>query len=141
MTRRYLTAFVATLLAFVALDAAWLVLVAGPFFKSQVGALLRAQPNIVAVVSFYPIYAAGLVVLVVAPALWDRSAKAAIWRGAVLGLTAYATFDLTNLAIIEGWTLAVTLFDVTWGTIASAVASYAGYHATRLTAGSAGIGA
>jgi uncharacterized membrane protein len=63
--------------------------------------------------------------------------KAAAWRGAILGLTAYGTFDLTNLAIIQGWTLAVTLVDITWGMIASALASLAGYQVARLSSAGA----
>jgi uncharacterized membrane protein len=129
---RYLKIFAATLIAFVALDAVWLVLVANAFFKSQLGALLRSQPDLAVAAVFYLIYTAGLVVLVVAPALREQSAKAVTWRGAVLGLTAYATFDLTNLAIIQGWTLAVTLVDIAWGTLASALASLAGYQFARL---------
>lgn len=124
-------AYVATLLTFVALDAAWLLLVASGFFKSQLGALLREQPNLVAAALFYPIYAAGLVMLVVGPALRERSATAAALKGAVFGLTAYATFDLTNLAILEGWTLAVSLVDMAWGTIATPLACLAGYTAAR----------
>jgi uncharacterized membrane protein len=130
---RYLSVFAATLLAFVALDAAWLAFVANAFFKSQLGALLRSQPDLTVAAVFYLIYTGGLVILVVAPAMRERSAKAAVWRGAVLGLTAYATFDLTNLAIIQGWTLAVTLVDIAWGTIASALASLAGYQVARLS--------
>lgn len=131
---QYLTIFGATLLAFVAIDAAWLVLVANAFFKSQIGSLLRAQPDLVVAAVFYLIYTGGLVTLAVAPALREKSARVAAWNGAVLGLTAYATFDLTNLAVIEGWTLAVALVDITWGTIATALASLAGYQVSRLSA-------
>ena len=134
---RHFQAFVATLVAFVALDALWLYYVAAAYFKSQLGSLLRAQPDMAAAAVFYVIYAAGLVVLVVAPAMLARSAKVAVWRGAALGLTAYATFDLTNLAIIEGWTLAVAIVDIAWGTIGSSVAAWTGYcvvrYATRST--------
>jgi uncharacterized membrane protein len=124
---RHLKAYFGTLIAFVALDAVWLFLVAGTFFKGQLGPLLRAEPDLVAASVFYAVYAAGLVVLVVAPALQVRSAMTAAWRGAVLGLTAYATFDLTNLAIIEGWTIAVAVVDIAWGIIGSMVAALVGY--------------
>jgi uncharacterized membrane protein len=131
---RHLQSFTATFLAFIAIDAAWLLLVANAFFKSHLGPILRAEPDLIAAAIFYLIYAVGLTILVVAPALRARSAQAAVWRGAVLGLTAYATFDLTNLAILEGWTLAVTLVDIAWGTAVSALASLAGYLGTLFTA-------
>lgn len=70
--------------------------------------------------------------LAVAPSLREGSAKAAFWRGAMLGLTAYATFDLTNLAVLAGWNLTVSLVDMAWGTLATAIASLAGFAAGRL---------
>lgn len=129
---QHLKVFVATLVAFLALDAVWLILVANAFFKSELGPLLRTKPDLAVATVFYLIYAGGLAILAVTPSLWERSAQAAAWRGAVLGLTAYATFDLTNLAILEGWTRAVAIVDVAWGTIASAIASLAGYQVTNL---------
>ena len=122
-------AFAATMLAFLTLDVAWLLLFSGGLFKSQLGPLLRSQPNLAAAAAFYLIYVVGMVVLVVLPALSYRSVHTAIWRGVVLGLTAYATFDLTNLAIISGWTLTVSLVDMAWGTTATALACLAGYYA------------
>jgi uncharacterized membrane protein len=128
---KFALVFVATLVAFLALDGVWLILVANAFFKSQLGSLLRAQPDLAVAGVFYVIYAAGLVALAVWPSVKEQSAAGAVWRGAALGLTAYATFDLTNLAILERWTLAVALVDMAWGTAASAMASLAGYHAAR----------
>ena len=128
---RYLQVFAATLLVFFALDVAWLSLVGDLFFKRQLGALLRAEPEMITAAAFYAIYAIGCMALVVAPALRCRSTMAAVSRGAVLGLTAYATFDLTNLAILEGWTLAVTLVDMAWGTVATTIACLAGYWTGR----------
>lgn len=128
----HLKAYLATLSAFVVLDAVWIFLVAGPFFKSQLGPLLRMEPNLAAAAFFYVVYAAGLVVLVVAPALQARSAVSAAWRGGALGLTAYATFDLTNLAILERWTLAVAVVDMTWGTLGSSIAALLGFYAASI---------
>lgn len=129
---RHIKAHLATLIAFVALDAVWIFLVAGPFFKGQLGPLLRTQPDLAAAAVFYVIYAAGLLVLAVVPALHARSAMAATWRGAALGLTAYATFDLTNLAIVEGWTLAVAVVDIAWGTLGSSIAALLGFLAASI---------
>lgn len=122
-------AFGASLLTFVVLDAAWLMLVAIGQFQAQIGPLLRPQPNLVAAAAFYMIYASGLLLLAVRPALQQRSIGVAATNGAVLGLTAYATFDLTNLAVIKGWTLGVALLDMAWGTSLSCVAAASGYWA------------
>ncbi len=119
-------AFMATLVAFVVMDAAWLTLVALKMFQSQLGAILRLEPMLGAAVVFYLIYTFGLVTLAVRPAVAARSMEVAAAKGAVLGLTAYATFDLTNLAVIKGWTIGLAAIDIAWGVVVSAIASVAG---------------
>ena len=119
-------AFMISLFAFVILDAAWLMLVAVPMFQSQLGAILRPEPMLGAAIAFYPIYTFGLVALAVRPAIAARSMALATAKGAVLGLTAYATFDLTNLAVIKGWTIRLATIDIAWGMFVSAIASMAG---------------
>ena len=128
---RHMVAWFVTLIVFAVLDLAWLTLYAGAVFRSRLGPLLRAEPDLVAAVAFYLVYAAGMVILVVSPAIAARSVSPALWRGAVLGLTAYATFDLTNLAIVAGWSWPVSMMDMAWGTLASALAAAAGYAAGR----------
>ena len=119
--------YIAILAVFTVIDAAWLAVVAADVFKRQVGPILSEKPNLWAALAFYVIYAGGLLVLAVRPALEQRRPGDAIVKGAVLGLTAYATFDLTKLAIIKGWSLGLALFDMAWGTALSAVAAACGY--------------
>lgn len=126
--------FITTLIAFVALDATWLTLYAFEMFKRDIGSLLRPQPFLGVVGAFYAIYAAVLTALAVLPSVVERSTSAALWRGALFGFGAYATYDLTNYATLQAWTLGITVKDLAWGTIASALASAAGTVATlRLT--------
>ena len=119
--------YLATLLTFLALDVAWLLLVAVGQFQRQLGAILEPQPNLAAAAALYIIFAAGLVVLAVRPALRHGSVGTAAAHGAMLGLTAYATFDLTSLAIIKGWTVGLALLDMAWGTLLSTVSALVGY--------------
>ncbi len=122
MTR--LVGYLAGLVAFAAIDAVWLTFVAGPMFAAELKGLLRASPDFGAAALFYLIYAVGLMVLAVQPALVARSAQVALLNGAVLGCTAYATFDLTCLAILEAWTWRLALPDIIWGTMLSGVAAW-----------------
>jgi uncharacterized membrane protein len=48
-----------------------------------------------------------------------------------LGFTAYATYDLTNQATLVNWSTTLTISDLLWGTILSAIASSAGYWFTN----------
>lgn len=119
--------FLATLAAFVALDALWISLVALKMFQGAIGVIMRPVPLIAPAALFYVIYIAGLMRLAVMPALRERSAKSAAVNGAILGLTAYATFDLTNLTIVQGWTPMLAAVDMAWGTAVSAAAAITGY--------------
>ncbi len=123
--------YIATLVVFVVLDALWLGSVGVTLFQQQVGQIMRSTPDWPAIALFYVVYGIGLSMLAVVPAAVAGRPRAAIGSGALLGFTAYATFDLSNLAVIEGWTWSLALVDMSWGTIASAVSAAAGYQAAR----------
>ena len=47
------------------------------------------------------------------------------------GLCAYATYDLTSLALIRDFPMRMVFVDLAWGTVLTAGASAAGYAALR----------
>jgi uncharacterized membrane protein len=51
----------------------------------------------------------------------------ALLFGALFGLITYATYDLTNLATLKDWPLAVTVVDLIWGMVLAASVSVASY--------------
>lgn len=106
------------------LDLVWLGIIAPPLYQSQVGQLLRAQPDLVAATLFYALYLVGVNEFVVHVER-GASARRVALRGALFGLVAYATFDLTALALIRGWTVLVTVVDLAWGAALTAVVAAA----------------
>lgn len=102
------------------LDALWLMFVANKFYKSQIGNLLLDKPNMAPAIIFYVIYIAGIVAFVVAPALEKGSLVHALGYGALFGLVAYATYDLTNLSTLKGFTSKVVIVDLLWGALMTA---------------------
>src|SRR3989344_4689861 len=124
---RYLWAFIGSGLAMAALDAIWLTQVGPRLYRPAIGELLADKPDMRAAVAFYLIYVCGIVFLAVSPALRDGSLMRATIAGAVLGLVAYPTYDLTNQATLKVWPLHVTLVDVAWGTLLTAAAAAAGH--------------
>lgn len=116
----YLTQFLTAGLLFAAIDSVWLSLIANRFYKAQIGELLLDKPNLLAAVAFYVIFLVGLVVFVIAPALSAGSWKLAVGLGGLFGLVTYATYDLTNLATLKGWTMKLVAVDLLWGTVLSA---------------------
>lgn len=119
-------AYGTTALVFLALDAAWLGTMASRLYRPILGALMLERPDVLAAAAFYLLYVAGVVVLAIAPALNDGRWLAALGRGACLGFIAYATYDFTNQATLQGWSWRITLIDLAWGTIATSVATGAG---------------
>ena len=135
-------ALAAVLVVLGVLDAVWLATMVPGVYRPQLGGLLADRPAWLAAVAFYGLYAAGILVLVVLPALdsgperaagrpGSRSLRAAALHGALLGLVAYGTYDLTNLATLRDWPLTVTVIDMGWGMILTATASVAAVWAGR----------
>lgn len=127
----YARAYAAAALVFLALDALWLGLMADRLYRPAIGHLMLPRFALAPAIAFYAIYIAGIVVFAVAPALPRRAWPAALGRGALLGLLAYATYDLTNQATLQGWPWRLTLADLAWGTTATGIAAAA---ACRLAA-------
>jgi uncharacterized membrane protein len=128
--KRYITAYLVTLIAMVAIDAVWLSSMADRLYRPVMGDMLAPEFRLSPAIVFYLIYPAGLVFLAVRPAFREGAFTVAILSGAVLGFTAYATYDLTNQATLIRWSTALTIADLCWGTFLSAVASGAGYWIT-----------
>ena len=120
--RRLLAAYFVALVAFLSLDAVWLTLMGPRLYSPALGPLLAPAVDWLAAVLFYLLYLIGLLVFAIAPALHAGRAGMAVARGALLGLVAYATYDLTNQATLRGWPWAVTLADLAWGSFVSATA-------------------
>ena len=129
---RLLVAYATTLIVFCCVDFVWLGWAAKDYYQSQLSGLLLAQPNWVPAAAFYALYAAGVVFFCISPALETASPGKAALHGALLGALAYATYDLTNLATLKSWPLALSLVDIAWGSFATCVAASAGYQITRL---------
>ncbi|MGA0544140.1 DUF2177 family protein [Brevundimonas sp. VNH65] len=129
---RAIAAIGATGVVFLILDAIWLTVVGGRLYRPILGDLLAPSVNWPAAVAFYLIYLGGIGFFAVWPALdqgqWTRAAL----NGAVLGLVAYATYDLTNQATLRTWSTTITLADIAWGTFVTCAAATAGYFAGRM---------
>jgi uncharacterized membrane protein len=112
---------------FFAIDMVWLGLIAKGFYRQQIGSLMRGQVNWPAAIVFYLLFVLGLVVFVVVPAMDHESWVRAVLYGALFGLIAYATYDLTNLATLRDWPLLITAVDLVWGAALAASVSVITY--------------
>jgi len=116
--------YLVTLAIFFVIDMVWLGLVARDFYRRQLGEMLSPKVNWPAAILFYLLFIAGLLLFVVGPALERGGALQALWQGALFGLIAYATYDLTNLATLKNWPMLVTVVDLAWGAVLGGTVSF-----------------
>jgi uncharacterized membrane protein len=129
--RRYLVSYATTFVVLLVVDIPWLTVAGRLLYRPRLGALLAPDPILWAAACFYLIYSAGVVIFAVTPGLAADSAMRAATLGALLGIVAYATYDLTNQATLQGWSALVTIVDLAWGAVLTAVAAAAGFFAAR----------
>ena len=119
--------FLSALLVLAILDGIWLGVIGRDFYKARLGALLRDDPVWVAAILFYVLHAVGIAVFAVPLALAAGTWPAAAGYGALYGLCVYAAYDLTNQAVLRGWSTTLTVVDMGWGGVVSAVATLAAF--------------
>ena len=129
--RQYTFAFSATMLALLAIDALWLMVLMGPTYQEWLGPLMLDQPKLAPAALFYLLYPVGVVVFAVLPAVRKQDWRSAALLGGLLGLVAYGTYDLSNLATLRGWPWQLTAVDMAWGAFLTSVSASVGYLAAR----------
>lgn len=111
------------MLSLAVIDAVWLFSTGG-LYKKWLGHLFAVQVNFIPAVIFYLLYTLGVVYFVLVPAVKNGSSVLALFvSGALFGLIAYATYDLTNHATMRDWPLVVTVLDMVWGMILTGTVS------------------
>ena len=128
---RYLALYLLTALGFFAIDFVWLTRIAQGFYQTHIGHYLRQDPVVWAAVGFYALYLVGVVVFAVLPGLEAGTVVRAAGLGALFGLVAYATFDLTCHALFRDFPVIVVAVDLVWGTVLTSGTATIGYFAGR----------
>lgn len=116
-------AYLLLLPIFAVIDLTYLGFLMKGFYDREIGELARRAGS----GAMAPRWAEALVVYLVIPAgiilfarprvaATDSVAVALLW-GALYGLVVYGTYDFTNRATLEKWSLQLALADVMWGTV------------------------
>lgn len=134
MIAKILIAYIATGIAFAAIDAVWLRTMAERLYRPEIGELMTANFRLGPAVVFYLLYIAGILYFAVLPALQSGGWRAALVSGAVLGFLCYMTYDLTNFATLRVWSLKVTILDIVWGSFLTGSAAAIGTAVTQAIA-------
>lgn len=113
---KYLYMFLITTAIFVLIDIFWIGLIANKFYTNQLGELLRSPFKLAPAAIFYTIYIIAIIYFVITPNLATNDLVKVIVSSALLGLTCYATYDLTNYSTLANFPLTVVIVDLIWGT-------------------------
>ena len=108
-----------------AMDLLWLGVISPPLYQRHLAGMLRSQPDALAAGLFYALYLIGVNEFVILAIPTDARPSSWAVRGALFGLVAYATFDLTAQATLVGWSPIVSAADMAWGTVLTAVVAWA----------------
>lgn len=126
---QFIKLYISALVPLIALDAIWLGLIVKDFNMRNIGFVINTFKPAPALI-FYLVYAAGLIYFVVRSTAGEPLLTTFL-TGAFFGLCAYAAYDLTNQATIEGWPVIATLADLAWGAFASGTAATIAAFLTR----------
>ena len=117
--------YAAVFLTMAIIDMVWLRVIAVQWYADGMGPLLSDKPNLIAAAAFYLLFPLGLLIFAVMPGEASSVQRVAV-MGALFGFFAYATYDLTALAVIKNWPVGLTFLDLAWGTLVSGLSAAAG---------------
>ncbi|MCX5924144.1 MAG: DUF2177 family protein [Candidatus Dependentiae bacterium] len=129
---KFIIAYFSALVPLLVIDGIWLTLMSKRFYAPLLGNLLAKNIQIAPVILFYVIYAVGITIFIVLPALQDNySALKIMSLGGLLGLVAYGAYDFTNQATLQNWSTLLTVVDLCWGTTVTALTAIIATKITR----------
>jgi uncharacterized membrane protein len=118
----YVVPYVAVLVIFGIIDAGWLNTIGKLVYRPALGDILLDDLRVAPTILFYLAYPIGIVAFAVMPGLRADSLVVAFGYALSVGALAYSTYDLTNYATLRRWTLQITVIDICYGALASAIA-------------------
>lgn len=104
-------------------DFIWLALTNKRFYQKELKGLMLEKIKYLPAIIFYLIYPLGIAIFVVSPNIVGHNLLNTGILGAIYGFICYGTYDLTNLATIKNWSLKVTIVDLIWGSLLTAITS------------------
>lgn len=128
---RYIIAYVATLVVFLAIDSVWLTMMASRLYKPTLGDILLPKFLPAPAIAFYLLYIIGVLIFATAPAFRSGTWTTALLYGALFGFFSYGVYDFTNWATLRNWTAQITFADVAWGATLTGLSAAVGYAITQ----------
>ena len=122
---KWLIAYGSAAVVFGVLDALWLRWAGPNFYRPAIGEVMAESFRAAPAGVFYFLYLAGMCWFAIRPGLEAGSVGVTALNAALLGALCYATYDLTNQAVMKVWPTYITIADIAWGAFATCVAASA----------------
>lgn len=122
--KTYIIGFFVTLLTTLLFDAIWLTTMMKTFYVKHLGHIFAEKASLTPALIFYILYTIGILYFVIFPLIAVNASYGKIFlTGALFGLIAYGTYDLTNQTTLKNWPVVVTFVDMIWGAFLTGAAS------------------
>jgi len=131
----FVAGYVAIAAVFILLDAVWLTVMGRLVYRPTLGDILLSEIRFGPAIVFYLMFPLAVLIFGSLAGVRSGGISSALAYGALFGAFAYATYALTNFATLRNWTLQITVLDIAYGALLSAVAAAAGYAAFRAVGG------
>ncbi len=96
---------------------------------------MTAEVKMIPALIFYLLYLVGVVFFAVSPTLPEQHWMLATGFSLLLGLVACVSYGLINMVTLKDWSITLTLVDIVWGVVVTAVSAVAGFYGARVFSG------
>lgn len=114
-TTHFFSVWIIAWLLFVIVDSLWLGVITAATYGQEIGHLVRMPINLPAALLAWALIVLGLIVITQSMPREKKNVRQGFLYGSLYGFFLYGMYNLTNLAIIDGWTTYISLFDCMWG--------------------------
>ena len=104
---------------FLILDLAWI-----NFFKLIFNQMIENIQGSKVVINYYGAILAYIVLIVTYLSICFNEDKPDYFRGLMLGLAVYGTYEFTNLTVFSKWNTKILIIDIMWGLFVSLISLY-----------------
>ena len=104
---------------FLILDLAWI-----NFFKLIFNPMIENIQGSKVVINYYGAILAYIVLIITYLSICFNGDKPDYFRGLMLGLAVYGTYEFTNLTMFSKWNTKILIIDIMWGLFVSLMSLY-----------------
>jgi uncharacterized membrane protein len=113
---------------FLFMDYLWLGKIMGGFYKQELGLMARRagedlDPLIWAASIVYLLIPLGIILFALPHVSQANLPVSSLFWGFIYGVVLYGIYDMTNLAMLAGWSLKLSMIDMLWGGMICAVST------------------